>query len=144
MSEEVKQNEAQDNEERVTVTGECRYCHQKVFLMMPKSATAEEIQTAADMSCKCQEGEAARMRAYNANTAYAWIKERYGEESYVSTLLYNMVDAVIDMGIDQGSIKHADMVDVFTTKVTTISMKRNADGQLIIQQQTSFKRKDKF
>ena len=59
-------------------------------------------------------------------------------------LMHNLADSVIWMAIDAGTVRQTDMVDAFTTKVTTISMKRNTDGQLIISQQTSFKRKDKF
>ena len=52
-------------EERIQVTGACKYCHQQVMLMMPKSATEADIETEATRSCKCEEGEAARLRMYN-------------------------------------------------------------------------------
>lgn len=140
MSKEEKQEEVK----RIEVTGTCKYCGQHMMLKMPETAKQEDIDSEATRSCMCEEGEAARLRMYNQATADAWIDEKYKDEELMRGLMHNLADSVIWMVIDVGTIKQTDMVDAFTTKVTTVTMKRNADGQLIIQQQTSFKRKDKF
>lgn len=132
------------SEERETFTAPCRYCGQQVVLMMPKGATQEEIQEAANNTCKCQEGEAARLRAFNKNSADAWIDEKYKDEEGMRDLLHECTDAITWETVDQITVKRSDILDAFTQKITSISIKQNISGQIVINQNTSFKRKDKF
>lgn len=140
MSEEVKQEEVK----RIEVTGTCKYCRQQVFFKMPENATPEEIETEATRSCKCEEGESARMIMDNQATADAWIDLTYSNEETMRGVMHNLANAVIWSAISQGVIKQVEGVDDTTTKVTSTSMKRGNDGKLVITQNITFKKKEKI
>ena len=140
MSEEVKQEEVK----RIEVTGTCKYCRQQVFFKMPENATPEEIETEATRSCKCEEGESARMIMDNQATADKWIDLTYANEETMRGVMHNLANAVIWSAISQGVIKQVEGVDDTTTKVTSTSMKRGNDGKLVITQNITFKKKEKI
>lgn len=133
-----------EEQKRVTITAPCRYCGQNVVLMMPEDATEEEIQLAALNSCKCKEGEAARLKYFNQHNVDAWIDEKYQNEEGMRELLHQCADAILWDIVDQISLKRNDVLDAYTTRVTTLSMKRDTNGQLVMGQSTNFKKKDKF
>lgn len=140
MSKEVKQEEVK----RIEVTGTCKYCRQQVYFKMPENATPEEIETEATRSCKCEEGESARMIMDNQATADAWIDLTYSNEETMRGVMHNLANAVIWSAISQGVIKQVEGVDDTTTKVTSTSMKRGNDGKLVITQNITFKKKEKI
>lgn len=132
------------SDKRVTMTAPCKYCGQNFILSMPEDATKEEIETAAFSTCKCQEGEAARNKIFNKNNADAWIDDKYKNEEGMRMLLHECVDAVTWETVEQISVKRNDFLDAYTVKTTTLTMKRDALGQLVIGQNTTSKIKDKF
>lgn len=140
MSEEVKQEEVK----RIEVIGTCKYCRQQVYFKMPENATPEEIETEATRSCKCEQGESARMIMDNQATADAWIDLTYSNEETMRGVMHNLANAVIWSAISQGVIKQVEGVDDTTTKVTSTSMKRGNDGKLVITQNITFKKKEKI
>lgn len=140
MSEEVKQEKVK----RIEVIGTCKYCRQQVYFKMPENATPEEIETEATRSCKCEEGESARMIMDNQATADAWIDLTYSNEETMRGVMHNLANAVIWSAISQGVIKQVEGVDDTTTKVTSTSMKRGNDGKLVITQNITFKKKEKI
>lgn len=140
MSEEVKQEEVK----RIEVIGTCKYCRQQVYFKMPENATPEEIETEATRSCKCEEGESARMIMDNQATADKWIDLTYANEETMRGVMHNLANAVIWSAISQGVIKQVEGVDDTTTKVTSTSMKRGNDGKLVITQNITFKKKEKI
>ena len=140
MSEEVKQEEVK----RIEVIGPCKYCRQQVFFKRPENATPEEIETEATRSCKCEQGESARMIMDNQATADAWIDLTYSNEETMRGVMHNLANAVIWSAISQGVIKQVEGVDDTTTKVTSTSMKRGNDGKLVITQNITFKKKEKI
>jgi hypothetical protein len=140
MSKEVKQEEVK----RIEVTGTCKYCRQQVFFKMPENATPEEIETEATRSCKCEQGESARMIMDNQATADKWIDLTYANEETMRGVMHNLANAVIWSAISQGVIKQVEGVDYTTTKVTSTSMKRGNDGKLVITQNITFKKKEKI
>lgn len=140
MSKEEKQEEVK----RIEVTGTCKYCRQQVFFKMPENATPEEIETEATRSCKCEQGESARMIMDNQATADKWIDLTYANEETMRGVMHNLANAVIWSAISQGVIKQVEGVDDTTTKVTSTSMKRGNDGKLVITQNITFKKKEKI
>jgi hypothetical protein len=140
MSEEVKQEEVK----RIEVIGTCKYCRQQVYFKMPENATPEEIETEATRSCKCEQGESARMIMDNQATADKWIDLTYANEETMRGVMHNLANAVIWSAISQGVIKQVEGVDDTTTKVTSTSMKRGNDGKLVITQNITFKKKEKI
>ncbi|MBR2555381.1 MAG: hypothetical protein IKE94_11005 [Aeriscardovia sp.] len=133
-----------EEEKRIAVTGKCKYCGQYVVLMMPENATEEEIELAALNSCKCQEGEAARLKYFNKHTIDAWIDEKYEHEEGLRDLLHECADAIIWESVDQISVKRNEVLDAFTVKTTTLTLKRDSMGKIIMGQNTAFKKSDKF
>ena len=140
MSEEVKQEEVK----RIEVIGTCKYCRQQVYFKMPENATPEEIETEATRSCKCEQGESARMIMDNQATADKWIDLTYANEETMRGVMHNLANAVIWSAISQGVIKQVEGVDDTTTRVTSTSMKRGNDGKLVITQNITFKKKEKI
>ena len=140
MSKEEKQEEVK----RIEVTGTCKYCRQQVYFKMPENATPEEIETEATRSCKCEQGESARMIMDNQATADKWIDLTYANEETMRGVMHNLANAVIWSAISQGVIKQVEGVDDTTTKVTNTSMKRGNDGKLVITQNITFKKKEKI
>lgn len=140
MSEEVKQEEVK----RIEVIGTCKYCRQQVYFKMPENATPEEIETEATRSCKCEQGESARMIMNNQATADKWIDLTYANEETMRGVMHNLANAVIWSAISQGVIKQVEGVDDTTIKVTNTSMKRGNDGKLVITQNITFKKKEKI
>lgn len=140
MSNEVKQEEVK----RIEVIGTCKYCRQQVYFKMPENATPEEIETEATRSCKCEQGESARMIMDNQATADKWIDLTYANEETMRGVMHNLANAVIWSAISQGVIKQVEGVDDTTTKVTSTSMKRGNDGKLVITQNITFKKKEKI
>lgn len=133
-----------EEQKRITITAPCKYCGQNVVLMMPEDATEEEIQLAALNACKCQEGEAARLKYFNKHTIDAWIDEKYEHEEGIRNLLHECTDAIVWESVDQISVKRSDVLDAFTVKTTTLTMKRNSEGRIVMGQNTAFKKSDKF
>ena len=129
-----------EEQKRVTITAPCRYCGQNAVLMMPEDATEEEIQLAALNACKCQEGEAARLKYFNKHT----IDEKYEHEEGLRDLLHECADAIIWESVDQISVKRNEVLDAFTVKTTTLTLKRDSMGKIIMGQNTAFKKSDKF
>ena len=123
MSKEEKQEEVK----RIEVTGTCKYCRQQVFFKMPENATPEEIETEATRSCKCVQGESARMIMDNQATADKWIDLTYANEETMRGVMHNLANAVIWSAISQGVIKQVEGVDDTTTKVITTAMKKGND-----------------
>ena len=111
---------------------------------MPENATPEEIETEATRSCKCEQGESARMIMDNQATADKWIDLTYANEETMRGVMHNLANAVIWSAISQGVIKQVEGVDDTTTKVTSTSMKRGNDGKLVITQNITFKKKEKI
>lgn len=140
MSKEEKQEEVK----RIEVIGTCKYCRQQVYFKMPENATPEEIETEATRSCKCEQGESARMIMDNQATADKWIDLTYANEETMRGVMHNLANAVIWSAISQGVIKQVEGVDDTTTKVTNTSMKRGNDGKLVITQNITFKKKEKI
>lgn len=140
MSNEEKQEEVK----RIEVIGTCKYCRQQVYFKMPENATPEEIETEATRSCKCEQGESARMIMDNQATADKWIDLTYANEETMRGVMHNLANAVIWSAISQGVIKQVEGVDDTTTKVTSTSMKRGNDGKLVITQNITFKKKEKI
>lgn len=140
MSNEEKQEEVK----RIEVIGTCKYCRQQVYFKMPENATPEEIETEATRSCKCEQGESARMIMDNQATADKWIDLTYANEETMRGVMHNLANAVIWSAISQGVIKQVEGVDDTTTKVTNTSMKRGNDGKLVITQNITFKKKEKI
>lgn len=133
-----------EEQKRITITAPCKYCGQNVVLMMPEDATEEEIQLAALNSCKCQEGEAARLKYFNKHTIDAWIDEKYENEEGLRCLLYECSDAIVWDTVDQISLKRHDVLDAFTVRSTILTMKRDSTGRIVMGQNTSYKKSDKF
>ena len=140
MSNEEKQEEVK----RIEVIGTCKYCRQQVYFKMPENASPEEIETEATRSCKCEQGESARMIMDNQATADKWIDLTYANEETMRGVMHNLANAVIWSAISQGVIKQVEGVDDTTTKVTSTSMKRGNDGKLVITQNITFKKKEKI
>ena len=132
-----------EEQKRITITAPCKYCGQNVVLMTGECHGGRDPARGIN-SCKCQEGEAARLKYFNKHTIDAWIDEKYENEEGLRCLLHECSDAIVWDTVDQISLKRHDVLDAFTVRTTILTMKRDSTGRIVMGQNTSYKKSDKL
>ena len=95
-----------------------------------------ELDSIAESECHCPEGEPARVQTYNKNTAYAWARTKWPDESAMYYLMISAIDAVIEYD--------AEKIMINADGTTKYDMKLDKEGRLIINEKFTETKKKRF